>query len=101
MLGLVVVFLSACSSSKLQVRSDIDPSTNFAQFRTFNFFDPMGIEGGYNSPIFGELFREAITREMQQRGYRLSDSPDLMVNFYSELDQGDVISLHFSCTGAQ
>lgn len=40
----------------------------------------MGIEGGYNSPIFGELFREAITREMRERGYRKSDDPDLMIN---------------------
>lgn len=79
-LCLLLILLSACSSSKLQVRSDIDPGTNFSQFQTFNFFDPMGVEGGYNSPIFGELFREAITREMRQRGYRLADSPDLMLN---------------------
>jgi hypothetical protein len=40
----------------------------------------MGIEGGYNSPIFGQLFREAITREMTERGYSLADNPDLMIN---------------------
>lgn len=71
--------LVACSSS-LQVRSDSDPSVDFSRFSTFNFFDPMGIEGGYNSPIFGQLFRESITNEMRGRGYVLSDSPDLLVN---------------------
>ncbi len=40
----------------------------------------MGIEGGYNSPVFGEHFRAAISREMGQHRYRQSDNPDLMIN---------------------
>jgi len=62
------------------VRSDTDPSANFSQYQTYNFFDPMGIEGGYNSPVFGEHFRAAISREMGQHRYRQSDNPDLMIN---------------------
>jgi hypothetical protein len=77
---LFVALLSSACSSGLTVRSDEDPSANFSQYQTFNFFDPMGIEGGYNSAIFGELFREAITREMSERGYRKADNPDLMIN---------------------
>jgi len=75
--------LSACSSS-LQVRSDSDPAADFSQYHAYNFFDPLGVEGGYNSPIFGEHFRAAISREMGQRRYRkidlTGDSPGLMVN---------------------
>ena len=40
----------------------------------------MGIEGGYNSTVFGEHFRAAISREMGQHRYRQSDNPDLMIN---------------------
>ncbi len=40
----------------------------------------MGIEGGYNSPVFGEHFRAEISREMSQHRYRKSDNPDLMIN---------------------
>ena len=76
---LAAVAVAGCSSS-LQVRSDYDPTANFSQYRTFNFFDPMGVEGGYNSPIYGQLFRESITSELKQRGYTLADSPDLLVN---------------------
>jgi hypothetical protein len=79
LLFFIVVLLSACSSG-LQVRSDTDPSANFSQYQTYNFFDPMGIEGGYNSPVFGEHFRAAISREMGQNRYRQSDNPDLMIN---------------------
>lgn len=84
-LALLALLLTGCATG-LEVRSDEDPSANFAQYRTFNFFDPMGIEGGYNSPIYGELFREAITRELTQRGYRQADNPDLIVNVTSRTD---------------
>lgn len=77
LLGLAM--LSACSSG-LTVRSDIDPNVNFSQYTTYNFFDPMGIEGGYNSPIFGEHFRASIGNEMKSRGYRTADRPDLLIN---------------------
>jgi hypothetical protein len=78
---LIVVFLMlpACSSG-IQVRSDIDPSADFTQYKTYNFFDPMGIEGGYNSPVYGEHFRDAITREMSNRGYREASEPDVWIN---------------------
>jgi len=81
----IILLTSACSSG-LTVRSDEDPDAPFSQYRTWNFFDPMGIEGGYNSAIFGELFREAITREMNERGYRMSENPDLMINVSSRSD---------------
>lgn len=76
---LCAAMLAGCASG-LAVRSDEDPGADFAGYRTWNFFDPMGIEGGYNSPIFGELFREAIAREMNERGYRLAVEADLLVN---------------------
>ena len=72
-------FLTACSSG-LQVRSDIDPTADFSQYTTYNFFEPMGIEGGYNSPVFGEHFRSAIGGELARRSYRTSDNPDLLIN---------------------
>ena len=78
-LVLIGALLSACSTG-LKVRSEIDPATDFSQYTTYNFFDPMGIEGGYNSPIFGEHFRASIGNEMARRGYRVSDSPGILIN---------------------
>jgi hypothetical protein len=79
LLIVVSIVLTSCSSG-LQVRSDIDPTANFSQYTTFNFFEPMGIEGGYNSPIFGEHYRSAIGGEMKRRRYQVSDNPDLLIN---------------------
>lgn len=71
--------LAACTSG-FSARSDIDPAADFTRYTRWSFFDPLGIEGGYNSPVFGEHFRAAITREMNARDYRQSDNPDLRVN---------------------
>lgn len=62
------------------MRSDVDPSADFSQFKTYNFFEPLGIEGGYNSPIFGEHYRSAISRELGNRRYRMADTPDVLIN---------------------
>lgn len=40
----------------------------------------MGIEGGYNSPIFGEHFRSALGGELARRRYQTADRPDLLIN---------------------
>ena len=71
--------LSACSSG-LTIRSDIDVSADFSQYRTYNYFEPLGIEARYTSPIFSEHFKAAINSELGQRRYRVSDNPDLLVN---------------------
>ena len=76
---LLAIALAGCSSG-LSVRSDIDPNADFSRYTTYNFFEPMGVEGGYNSPVFGEHFRAALSAQMNSRGYRLSDQPDLMIN---------------------
>lgn len=76
---LLLALLSACATG-LTVRSDIDPTADFKQYTTYNFFEPMGIEGGYNSPIFGEHFRASIGGEMDRRGYQVADQPDLLIN---------------------
>lgn len=79
LVALVAILVSACTPS-LQVRSDVDPTADFSQYTTFNFFEPMGIEAGYNSPVFGEHYRAAISRELGQRMYRIADTPDLLIN---------------------
>ena len=78
-LSLFALVLSACSSG-FTVRSDTHPEADFSHYRTYGFFDPMGIEGGYNTPVFGEHFRAALDREMASRGYRRSAEPDLLIN---------------------
>jgi hypothetical protein len=83
---LLTTLLIGCEATT-QVRSDSSTTADFSKYQTYGFFDPMGIEAGYNSPVFGEKFRAAIAKEMEARGYRISANPDLIVNVTVQLDE--------------
>jgi hypothetical protein len=70
---------SGCASDN--IRSDHDPSADFSQYSTFNFFKDAGPEDTNYQSFFSKYMVAAITREMEARGYTLSDDPDLLVNF--------------------
>jgi len=82
----VLMFLTACSSGP-KIESDYDHTIDFSQYKTYGFFSPMGIENPNYSSIFGSIFRDAISKEMNSRGYRMSDNPDLMINVSGRLQQ--------------
>lgn len=77
---LVLASLTGCSSSGT-LRSDYDHSADFGAYKTWNFFEDAGPDYvGYES-LFTQYMLEAITLEMDKRGYVKSDNPDLLVNF--------------------
>ncbi|KAA9130423.1 DUF4136 domain-containing protein [Marinihelvus fidelis] len=78
------LFLGACASGP-EIHSDYDRSVDFTEYKTFNFFNPMGIENPNYSSIAGSVFRDAITDELTRRGYTLADNPDLMINVSATL----------------
>ena len=73
------VLMSACSPS-VKVRSDTDPSVNMSQYKTYDFFSQLGVEGDNYSSLAGQHFRDAISQQMNVRGYSQSGSPQLQVN---------------------
>ena len=82
--ALATLLLTACASGPT-IQSDYDPSVDFSQYKTYGFFNPMGIEGPNYSSIYGAMFRDAIGQEMESRGYVLSDEPDLLLNVSGRL----------------
>jgi hypothetical protein len=80
----LVIALTACASGP-DIRSDYDRSVDFSQYRSYNFFNPMGIENPNYSTIYGSIFRDAISRELESRGYVMSDDPDLLLNVSAQL----------------
>lgn len=80
------LLLAACSTPGPKITSDYDPTVDFSQYRTYNFYSPMGIENPNYSSILGQMFREAIAREMSARGYRMAEDPDLLMNVSARLD---------------
>jgi hypothetical protein len=84
-LAVASVFLLAACASGPDIRSDYDRSVDFSAYKTYNFFNPMGIENPNYSTIYGSVFREAIGREMENRGYVMSDDPDVLLNVSARL----------------
>lgn len=76
---------SGCASDP--IRSDYDPTADFSQYNTYNFFADAGPEQTNYQSFFSQYMVAAITREMEIRGYTKSDNPDLLVNFNAILQE--------------
>jgi hypothetical protein len=81
----LAALIAGCTSGP-DIRSDYDRTVDFSQYKTYNFFSPMGIENPNYSTIYGSIFRDSISREMKARGYTLSDDPDLLINVSARLE---------------
>ena len=81
----LAALIAGCTSGP-DIRSDYDRTIDFSQYKTYNFFSPMGIENPNYSTIYGSIFRESISREMDSRGYTISNDPDLLINVSARLE---------------
>ena len=89
--GLALIAMAASGCSSNNIRSDYDPSADFSQYETYNFFSDAGPDDTNYQSFFSQYMTAAISREMEARGYRKSDDPDLLVNFNAILkDKTDV-----------
>ncbi len=89
-LSRLVVFSAAAlliagCASKPTIQTDYDHTVDFSQFKTYGFFNPLGIENPNYSSIYGSIFRDAISKEMESRGYTQSNNPDLLINVSGRL----------------
>lgn len=85
--GLICTVLTACSFGPT-VRVDVDPTANFAAYRTFSFMDPLGTsKAGYTS-LLSERLKRATQFQMESRGYVMDTlNPDLLINFQAHISQ--------------
>lgn len=93
MMAAGVLLLAACATGP-RVTSDVDPSANFGQYRSFAFYSPLAIEGqGYATLTSGRT-KDAARRQMEARGYVYDEtSPDLWVNLNAYMqEKTDVVS---------
>lgn len=72
----VMCAVAGCASGP-QYLFNVDRAANFGSYRTFGFYD----ERAYQSVAHRHL-KSAITREMQARGYRHAEQPDLLINIH-------------------
>jgi hypothetical protein len=78
--------VSSCSPS-LMVRSDYDRQTNFSQYTTYGFYNPTQApqDAVMGSKLMLKRMTQAMTREMDNRGYKFTASnADILVGFSTD-----------------
>ena len=78
--------LAGCASSGANIMSDYDHDAPFGSYKTFNFMEGAGPENSSYQSFFSQYMVDAITIEMENRGYTKSDDPDLLLNFNAVLE---------------
>ena len=81
-LMLAAALLAGCASSGPTISAARSPGIDFTQFETFNYLPRLGTDraNGARTALSNQLI-EAMNHEMSTRGIRLSDTPDLVVDF--------------------
>jgi len=83
---LISAFAIAGCASGPNVMTDYDKTADFGAYETYNFVEGAGPDYGEYQSLFTRYVLEAVTIEMENRGYTKSDNPDLLVNFGAKLD---------------
>jgi hypothetical protein len=78
-LMIAAALLAACVS-KPTIHSNLDPSADFSKFQTYGYFDEVtGRAQPYDS-FATRYIKTAIDHEMQLRGFKKSNQPQMLVN---------------------
>lgn len=77
---LAMLALASCATGP-RIHSLHDPAADFGEFTTYNFAPEARAGNEKYAGFMTQYLKQSITREMESRGYRLADNPDLLVNF--------------------
>jgi hypothetical protein len=81
-----LLFINTACTVSPTVRSSYHQTTDFNQYKTFNFFENLDTDARYES-LISQYLKQATIVEMTSRGYVLSrDQPDLLINFHNHIE---------------
>jgi hypothetical protein len=78
--------LAGCASGP-DILVDYDHDAPFGSYNTYNFMEGAGPDHDNYQSFFSKYVIEAVTIEMESRGYTKSDDPDLLINFNANLEE--------------
>tara|TARA_R110002072_G_scaffold89737_9_gene201020 strand:+ start:93 stop:638 length:546 start_codon:yes stop_codon:yes gene_type:complete len=83
----VVSFLLGCQELPLQVFSKTDPNINLREYQTFSVHAKSN-----HSTNFIEFITRGIESGLIEKGYSVSENPDLLINYQIEIDRSELIT---------
>lgn len=96
----ILAIFAGCAASSTRVVSSHDPSTDFSQYKSFAFAEPLSVSrnNGVRTSLGGELVM-AATRELMARGMQpVSSGADLRIDFFLAQDNGAFVHSHSGMT---
>ena len=85
------LLLNACVNTPL-IRVNTDKHADFSGYHSYGFVDPLGTDKAGYTTLLTKYLKQAVSRELEQRGYVFSSNPDLLVNFYTRIENRTFIS---------
>ncbi len=84
--GPLVLLLGACGSGPT-ITTHSNPDTDFSNIGTYNFMQPLSTDGpsDVRTPLTTMLIN-SMSQEMASKGFEQSDTPDLLVNFFANME---------------
>ena len=86
-----VLLLNACVSTPV-IRVNTDKHADFSAYHTYGFVEPLGTDKAGYTTLVTKYLKQAVSQELEQRGYVFSSDPDLLVNFYTRIENRTYIS---------
>lgn len=86
LLSVLLITAVVASCSPVRVATDYDDKADFTVYKTYGFFKE-GIDKTNISDLDKKRILRAIDEEMTKKGFTKSESPDLLVNIFTEARQ--------------
>jgi hypothetical protein len=82
------LWLGGCASGP-DVRGEYDHAVDFGKFRTYGFVAQLspGADTTQFKSLAMQTLQSAAAMEMEKRGYKRADAPDLVINFKGKLEE--------------
>ena len=94
---IALLFLTSCQS--VRVVTDYDKAAPFNSYKTFGFHKE-GVDRAEISDLDKRRILKAIEAELLEKGFTKSDTPDLLVNFFTkEKQQVNIYNTNFNWFG--
>ena len=84
LLPLLAALVVACAAPTPTIRSQTDPGANLGNYQTFGYFDELPDQQAPYDSFVDQHIKNAITREMEARGYRKEVNGQLLINFHRQ-----------------
>ena len=76
----IILMLLIAGCTGIRVSTDFDRKVDFTKYKTFNFSKE--VEKVALNDLNRRRLKDAITKEMEARGYKVSTTPDVLVNTF-------------------